>query len=286
MTCFTPTDLTQLRRDLGRLQPGGCILAGGTDLTIQLRHGKAEPAQMLYLGNISQLQEIQTSAQQVRVGAMAAMAHIAAALAEVPELRALADAASDVGSPQIRNKATIAGNLCNASPAGDLLPVCWMLDARAEVLGAGGETASLPVRELILGPRKTALAHNQVVTHFLFDRAAMQGWHSAFCKIGSREMVSIARESMALALRRNKAGIVEDARITVGAVAPTPLRVEAAEALLRGKPITQAILDDVAAVVAQAIHENCRPANRLYKTEAARGLTADTFAKLLDRTPF
>ena len=106
----------------------------------------------------------------------------------------IADAASDVGSPQIRAKGTMAGNLCNASPAGDMLPVSWLYDAQLELMNADGTASVTPVNGFITGPQKTILRPDQAVTAILLDFKPLEGFVSASHKIGSRERVSISRE--------------------------------------------------------------------------------------------
>ena len=95
--------------------------------------------------------------------------------------------------------------------------------------------------------------------------------------------MSISREGLAAAVRLDENGKVEQARLSLGAVGGTPIRVTDAEEYMRGRVLDEKLVEEITPMVAEPIHNNCRPANRLYKTEAARGLTADTFAKLMSR---
>mgnify|MGYP001101172860 CR=1 FL=1 len=123
----------------------------------------------------------------------------------------------------------------------------------------------------------------QSVTAILIDLKQFEGFVSAFHKIGSRERVSISREGLAAAVKLDENGRVEQARLSLGAVGGTPIRVTDAEEYMRGRVLDEKLVEEITPMVAETIHNNCRPANRLYKTEAARGLTADTFAKLTSR---
>ncbi|MCR5825237.1 MAG: FAD binding domain-containing protein [Oscillospiraceae bacterium] len=283
MNWYTPVTMEELAAALAQGGESSRVIAGGTDYTIHLRQGKANPGALIYPGRIPALREIMLTEDSLRIGAMATMAELSLALAAVPEFAAIADAAGGVGSPQIRSKATLVGNLCNASPAGDMLPIAKLYDMVLEVLDGNGRLTDVSVSDFFLGPGKTALQPGQAVTAVRANRTAVTGWVSAFHKIGFRSYVSIARIGMGVLLHIDAAGVISDARLTLGAVANVPIRVYAAERLMQGKPLDRAMLEKVTAVVSRTVHDNCRPANRLYKTEAARGLCADVFAQLEKR---
>lgn len=283
MKCFTPHTLEELSAALRQSTAESRIIAGGTDAVIKLRKGSISPDLLIYPGGIPELSALSETADTLRIGAMVTMAEAAERLSARPAFRAIAGAAANVGSPQIRNKATLVGNLCNASPAGDLLPVVRLYDAKIEILSGNGALETLPAEAFVLGPEKTALQPGQAVTAVLLPKRAEADTVSAFRKIGSRQYVSIARESMGARLTFDAEGRIAEARVTLGAVAGTPIRVPEGEALLLGKPLTPELSDALAPIVAQTIRENCRPAHRLYKTEAARGLTADLIAALLEQ---
>lgn len=280
MNCFTPTTMEEFAAALSQCGERGRVLSGGTDYTIRLRQGRDEPDALIYPGQIPALHEIELTEDTLRIGAMVTMAQLTRSLASVPEFAAIAHAAGGVGSPQIRAKATMAGNLCNASPAGDMLPIGKLYDLRLEILNGDGSLFELSVDEFLLGPNKTALRPGQAVVALRADRARFSGWVSAFHKVGFRSYVSISRIGMGALLRLDAAECVEDARLTLGAVANVPIRVPEAERLMRGRRLDQSLLGEVTAIVSKAVHDNCRPTNRLYKSEAARGLCADLFQKL------
>lgn len=283
MQSLTPKTLAELAQALSAATEKAKIIAGGTDFIIKERAGKFAPDLLIYPGFIPELNTVTKENGVLRIGAAVPMNGITAALKDDKAFCAIADAASDVGSPQIRAKGTMAGNLCNASPAGDMLPVSWLYDAQLELMNADGMASVTPVNGFITGPQKTILRPDQAVTAILVDLKQFEGFVSAFHKIGSRERVSISREGLAAAVRLDESGKVEQARLSLGAVGGMPIRVTDAEEYMRGRVLDKKLVEEIAPMVAETIHNNCRPANRLYKTEAARGLTADTFAKLMSR---
>ena len=278
MQSLTPKTLAELAQALSAATEKAKIIAGGTDFIIKERAGKFAPDLLIYPGFIPELNTVTKENGVLRIGAAVPMNGITAALKDDKAFCAIADAASDVGSPQIRAKGTMVGNLCNASPAGDMLPVSWLYDAQLELMNADGTASVTPVNGFITGPQKTILRPDQAVTTILIDLKQFEGFVSAFHKIGSRERVSISREGLAAAVRLDENGKVEQARLSLGAVGGTPIRVTDAEEYMRGHVLDEKLVEEITPMVAETIHNNCRPANRLYKTEAARGLTADTFA--------
>ena len=283
MQSLTPKTLAELAQALSAATEKAKIIAGGTDFIIKERAGKFAPDLLIYPGFIPELNTVTKENGVLRIGAAVPMNGITAALKDDKAFCAIADAASDVGSPQIRAKGTMAGNLCNASPAGDMLPVSWLYDAQLELMNADGTASVTPVNGFITGPQKTILRPDQAVTAILIGLKQFEGFVSAFHKIGSRERVSISREGLAAAVRLDESGKVEQARLSLGAVGGTPIRVTDAEEYMRDRVLDEKLVEEITPMVAETIHNNCRPANRLYKTEAARGLTADTFAKLMSR---
>lgn len=284
MKCLLPHSMEELKKSLAEMTEQSELIAGGTDYVLRARHASKEADILLYPGGVEELRRVELTERELSIGAMVTMAELATILAETPEFRAIADAAENVGSPQIRNKATAVGNLCNASPAGDMLPVCWLFGAEAEILCADGSVQRTPVEQFILDPKKTALNYNEIVLRICIDRNRWQGWVSAFVKIGSRERVSISRESACVAVKFALDGTVEDAAMTLGSVANTPIYLQEFASLTVGEKLTEDVVAAVILVAAQMIHDHCRPTNRLYKTEAAKGLVTDVIDAVIEHS--
>jgi CO/xanthine dehydrogenase FAD-binding subunit len=201
--------------------PSRTVLAGGTDLMVDLNYGRLRPAGVVSLRRVPELRGWHVEGDEVVLGAATTYTELLdPALARV--VPALAAASRTVGSPQIRNTGTIGGNLGTASPAGDTLPVLFAVDAHVELASASGRR-TLPVAKLVLGPKRTALAPGELVTAVRLPVAAGP---QEFLKVGVRNAMVIAIASCALVvdLERRTIGCA------LGSVGPVPVRDAAAEA--------------------------------------------------------
>ena len=222
-------------------EPRAAVLAGGTDLMVHLRQsqrGKRPPA-VINVKRIPGLDRIEVDASAIRLGALTTLA----ALIDHPIIQAeypvLPFTARYMGSPAIRHLATVGGNLCNASPAADLSPVLLTLDAEVGIVGPGG-TRRLPLDRFFLGPGRAALAAAELLAWVEFPRKHA-GWTVRYERLDVRRAMDIAIVGVALALRRDGTRVAE-ARLALGAVAPTPLRVPGAEAALVEGGLTPAAI--------------------------------------------
>ncbi|RKN38291.1 FAD binding domain-containing protein [Streptomyces hoynatensis] len=204
--------------------PEAVPIAGGTDLMVELNFGRRRPACLLDLGRIGELARWHREKGAVRLGAAVPYREIAAALGG--PLPALAHAARAVGSPQIRNRGTVGGNLGTASPAGDAHPALLAAGAAVEAASVRG-TRLIPVEEFFTGPRRNALAADELIRAVRIDPA---GGPQEFAKVGTRNAMVVAVCSFALAL--DEAG--RSVRTGIGSAAPTPRRAREAEEFLAG----------------------------------------------------
>jgi CO/xanthine dehydrogenase FAD-binding subunit len=209
-------------------QPSAVPVAGGTDVMVEINFDVRRPDALLDLTQVRELGEIGHDDGKLRVGAGVSYADIIAALAG--PLPALAMAARTVGSPQIRNRGTVGGNLGAASPAGDMHPVLLACDALVEAASVRGRRR-IPAAEFFTGPKRNALAPDELITAFLIAPAAGP---QQFAKIGTRNAMVIAVCSFALALW--PAGRPDGSGATVGtgigSAGPVPLRASEAEQFL------------------------------------------------------
>lgn len=231
---YRPTTLEEAFADAGA---GAHFVAGGTDLLVQVKRGAvAPPGALISLRSVAELAGIEVRGDVLRIGAGVPLADIAADARVAALCPALVQAIGTVGSRQIRNVATLGGNLVNASPAADTAPPLLVYGARAELATARARR-ELPLQEFLRGPGETALAPGEVMTAVLIDHPAA-GLRSAFLRKG-RVAMDLATASVAVALLV-KDGICRHARVAAGAVAPTPLRLEAAEVELEGSALDEA----------------------------------------------
>ena len=280
MKYYAPTTLDELGGALAHLTEDSKITSGGTDLVIKLNQGTCEPDALLYLGGVEGLKEIKENGDAIEIGAAATMTELAAHPLLSGYYAALAQSADDVGAAQIRNSATIGGNVANASPAGDLSPVLYLFEAEAVVTGPGGITRRLPVSKLLLGPGRTALSYNEAITRFILPR--FEGdWKSAFVKLGFRKKLTISRIGLAIRIERGGDGIIRKADVVAGAVSIVPVHVEKAERALIGRKLD----GEAARLIGQHLSDlimEITPEHfdRDYKVGAAFGVAEDVCARL------
>jgi CO/xanthine dehydrogenase FAD-binding subunit len=214
---LTPRGLDEALR-LRAQRPDAVPLAGGTDLMIDLNFDRLRPAAILNLAEVPELRGWSRENGSVRLGAGLTYAEaMEAPLCDL--LPALAEASRTVGSPQIRNRGTIGGNLATASPAGDALPPLLLEGARVELASVRG-TRELPVSELLLGPKRNALAPDELIVAV---RVTPSGAPQTFMKVGPRNAMVIAVVSLALSADRKRGEL----RAVFGSAGPIPLLVTA-----------------------------------------------------------
>jgi CO/xanthine dehydrogenase FAD-binding subunit len=247
-----PASISEVLRVLEESDGQGVVLAGGTDLLVEIKQGRRAPSLIISLGRIRELQEIRREADgSLRIGATATLSEIA----KSPQVRgfhpAISEAVSTVGSTQVRNRGTLGGNLCNASPSADAAPVLLALDAQAQIQGSGGSRV-VPLSEFFAGPRKTVLQRGEILTD-VWVPAESASLKCTYLKLGVRKAMEIAIAGVAVALR-----IAEDrcevARVALGAVAPTPVRSTRAEDCLMGSRVETVIKE-----AARAARDDCQP---------------------------
>jgi CO/xanthine dehydrogenase FAD-binding subunit len=202
--------------------PDAVPIAGGTDVMVALNFDRARPSSVLDLTRVRELTEWAPEDGRVRVGAGVTYTRLIAELAD--RLPGLAIASRTVGSPQIRNRGTIGGNLGTSSPAGDGLPPLFAADAEVELASTRG-TRRMAVAEFVTGPKRNALAPDELIAAFVVPAA---DGPQQFAKIGTRNAMVIAVCSLGLALWPS------ERRVTacIGSAGPTPIRATDAEAFI------------------------------------------------------
>ncbi len=203
-------------------RPDAVPIAGGTDVMVELNFDHRRPGALLDLNRVTELAEWTETGGGIRLGASVPYVRVIAELGEV--LPALAMASRTVGSPQIRNRGTVGGNLGAASPAGDTHPVLLVLGAEIEVASVRG-TRLIPAEEFYLGVKRNALEPDELITAV---RLPAEAGPQQFAKVGTRNAMVIAVCSFAVALHLD----TREVRAAVGSAAPTPRRATAAEEFL------------------------------------------------------
>lgn len=231
------------------------VFCGGTDLAPQTESGaRSYQSLLLNLRRIEALGGIDVTGTEIRIGATTTLSEIRGSSVLTEAAPALVEAAEHFASEQIRNAATIGGNLCNASPAGDTSPPLLVLDAAVELACWRDDAVHkrrVPLERFFVGPGKTVKLPNELLTRVVFERPPA-GFVSRFRKAGPRPALEISTVSLAFAARV-AGGKLSGVRVALGAVAPTPVRARHVEAALEGKSLdTAAVGAAVAAIAADA----------------------------------
>ena len=243
---YEPTTLAEASRLFA--EEHAQLLAGGTDLVIGMKALTETPQSVISLQKIPGLAGITTEADNsISIGAMTKVREVELFGDIQQHHTALAEGAAEIGSIQIRNLATIGGNIAHASPAADTVAGLLVADAQVDIAGADGER-TVPIDELFTGPGQTVLKPGEIITQFRLPTPA-SGSHYIKHKI--REVMDLAFIGVAAAINLDN-GTITDARIGLAAVAPTPIRATEAENLLNGNVPTAELLEQVGEAAAAA----------------------------------
>ena len=240
------------------------VLAGGTDLLIQMRGGRVEPELLVDIKGIPEMTSIVVEGGAYRFGAAVPCMALVENKAFAKVWPGVADGANLIGSIQVRGRATVGGNLCNASPAADTVPAMIAAGASAAIVGPKGRR-EVPVEEIATGPGKTSLAKGELVASFLLPKRPPRSG-DAYLRFIPRTEMDIAVVGAGVNLTLDEAGVCRQARVSIGAVAERALLVPDAVAALIGTKVDADALKRMAAAVSAA----CRPIDDKRGTKAYR----------------
>jgi carbon-monoxide dehydrogenase medium subunit len=276
MEYFVPGSLDEAIALLSR--PGSRALAGGTDLACVLSESLSRPERLVDLTKMPELLGIAVTADGIEIGACVAITDLAEATG-IP--RCLAQGARSIGSPQIRNVATIGGNVCNASPCGDTLSPLVCLDA-VFILASREGKREVAARDFFLGPKKTVLRAGEILVSVRIGAELLSG-SSAFRMIGKRNGQAISQVNAAVWLKL-ESGSVVGARACAGSVAPVPIRLSALEGRLLGALKHEAFLRDLPMDEIEAlVNADIRPISDVRATvEYRKSVTAALFRDAIE----
>jgi CO/xanthine dehydrogenase FAD-binding subunit len=256
------------------------LVSGATDVIIRLHIGKLSAKRLISIADVGELAYVRESDDGVHIGANTLVAEFTTNPVIGSEFPCLCTAAREFASPQIRNRATVGGNIGNASPAADTVPALIALGAQVVLRSAQAERR-MPLEDFFVGPGKTQLATNELIAEVVLPRRA--GAFQAFAKFGNRRANVIAIINMAMCLRLESKRVVE-ARVAYGSCAPTPLRAKAVEGALAGKTLNA----EVIASIGDAVRKDIKPisdvrGSREYKELLAVNATEDALTRALGR---
>jgi len=248
MDYFEPKTVSEALSLLAKHGAEAKVIAGGTDVMVDIKY-KEEPGCLINIKKIPGLGAIQENGASLRIGALTTIRDLESSALVRDKLPVLWEAAHQFASLQIRNTATIGGNICRASPSGETLTPLLVLDAKAKIAFSDGEKTE-PFASFFQGPGKSTVGSKGLLTEIDVPYPAA-GSKSVYLKHAVRGAMDIAMVGVAVLITPDAAkNSLQDVRIGLGAVAPTPLRAAKTEALLRGKPLTAALLKEAAAMAA------------------------------------
>jgi aerobic carbon-monoxide dehydrogenase medium subunit len=260
--------------------PGSKILAGGTDVIVSMRERKIAPSHIVNIKRIPGLDQISESKNRgLSIGALTTIGMVETSALVRNAFPMVAEAAHQLGSFQVRNRATIGGNLCNSSPSADMAPPLIALEAVAKIIGPKG-LRSVTFENFFTSPGKTVLKRTEILKEIRIPNPP-KGSSGAFLKHGPRACMDIATVNAAILITM-KGRVCKDARIVLGAVAPVPMRAKKAEAEIRGKSVD----DDLVRRVGEVASQESLPISDVrgsadYRREVVRVLVMRLFGKAL-----
>ena len=256
------------------------ILAGGSDLLVRMKGGFIEPDLIVDIKAIDGLGEIRETADGFTIGAAVPCALMGESAALKREWPGVVEAANLIGSKQVQGRCTIVGNLCNASPAADSVPALVAASARALVVGPGSRR-TIAVETVATGPGRTSLAKGEIIEAILLDRPRPRSG-DAYLRFIPRTEMDIAVVSAGVSLTLDEEGVVQSARVALGAAAPTVLLVDEAAQALIGTKVDAAALERLANACSAA----CRPIDDKRGTVEFRRKVAGVLAKRVATTAY
>jgi carbon-monoxide dehydrogenase medium subunit len=241
---YQPATLAEASRLLKDKGPGGRFLAGGTDLVIAMKEKGLLPKYIVDLKRVPGLAGIRENGDgTITIGALTTMFAIETSPLIKEKYPFLSQSAAEVGSIQIRNRATIGGNMANATPSADVAPGLIALNATAKIASADRER-TVAMEEFFRGPGQNVMNADEILTEIMIPKTSPQ-LVGEYIKFSPRDMMDLAYIGVAVAYNLGKDQKCSGVRIVLGAVAPTPIRAKNSEALLEGKVLTEELAAQV-----------------------------------------
>ena len=271
---FAPTDVGEALKFLAEYGEKATVLAGGTDLVPRINYYELRPDNLMDIGKLG-LNFIEDKGSMVVVGATTTWNQVADSTILLEKMGVLTGAAKQGACVAVRNAGTIGGNLVNASPAGDLTAVLLALDAELFLKSSDSER-TVPIQDFFTGPGKSVRKANELLIEI---RIPVPAGQTSFFKLGRRKAMtlSVANTCVHLVMDGKQC---KNARISLGAMAPTPLRCVKAEAFIQGKDVDAKVISDCAAeAVAESNPIDDQRATAWYRQKAGKALVARALAQ-------
>ena len=235
--------------------PEAQIIAGGTDVLVQMREGKRAGKALISIFGIDALRGVTLEADgTIRIGSLTSFSHITRDPIIQQYINVLGEAVDLVGGPQIRNAGTIGGNTCNGVTSADSASTLFAWDAIIELTGERG-VRRLPIQDFYIKAGVVDLKPDEIQTAILIPKAAYEGYFGHYIKYAMREAMDIATTGCSVNVKLSlDKKTIEDARIAYGVAGPIPMRAETAEAAAKGKPVSKETVSAFAKAVLEDVH--------------------------------
>jgi CO/xanthine dehydrogenase FAD-binding subunit len=282
---FAPQKIEEALEILSRYGKEIKIIAGGTDLLVQYYDRLDEVSAWLDLKNIPELKEIKIDQNQIEIGAMVTHTQLEISEDIKKYFPILSQAASDIGSPQIRNRGTIGGNIVNASPAGDLLPALIAYRAQFKLVShkSPKEESITSAEDFFLGPKKTILKPEQLLAKIIIP-IPEQNTYSSWIKIGKRKALMVATLSLALVVKMSEDNkIIQEVRVCLGSVAPIPFEIMEIREKMIGRQFKQLDFNELGQLVEDRISpiDDIR-GSKEYRQEVTKNIMINALKKIYE----
>src|SRR5262245_24767950 len=236
-----PANLAQALDWLAQDPGGWSVLAGGTDLMVLLEAGNLSVGRFLGVWHLPELKGIAETREYITLGSLTTFTEMQQSAILQQKYPLLCQAASETGAVAIQNRATLGGNIANASPAADSPPALLVYDAEVELISASSGRRWLPYSAFHIGYKQTLLQPGELISSIRLPRAPAH-WKQGYRKVGTRRAQAISKICFAGRLQM-RGGLIEDIRIAFGSVAPIPLRCTETEDVLRKSPLNRTTLE-------------------------------------------
>lgn len=269
---FAPTTLKEATEILAKYSPNIKIIAGGTDVLVDYFDRLDEIERWISLKNLYELKKIEINNDRIEVGALVTHEELVKSEIIQKYLPLINQAALDVGSPQIRNRGTIGGNIANSSPAGDLLPPLIAYDAVFKITSQN-ETREVPAKDFFLGPKKNVLRNDEILEKIIIP-IPQKHTYGKWLKVGKRNALIISSITLAIVVTFNDDERIKTVKCSLGSVAPVPIEISQIQPLMVGKRFNELDYSQIGKVVS----DNISPIDDIrgtkeYRREVAKNLT-------------
>jgi len=234
--------------------PNLLVIAGGTDLLIKVHGGKVKDVELLSIREIKELRRIHSYEDgSIGIGPLTTFTDIANNLLIDEHLPILMQAASSVGGPQIRNAATIGGNLCNGAVSADSAPILFALNATLKLRSKTGSRI-IPITDFYLGPGRVDLKQGEILEEIVVSSDNYKGFYGHYIKFSMRKAMDIATVGVAVTMSLKEENVFDEIRIGLGVAGPTPLRCLEAESYAKGRSISTKTIAEIGKLALKSTH--------------------------------